>query len=130
MALKPRKPRRRASITSLIDVIFLLLLFFMLSSTFSRFSEIEISVATADHRSLRESTESSHVLIQIVDVSVDGNTVADALLPARLSALATAGVTRLTVVPAEKIATQRLIDVLTIIADAPGLEVTLSEPAG
>ncbi len=31
--------------TPLIDVIFLLLLFFMLSSTFSRFSEIELSSA-------------------------------------------------------------------------------------
>ena len=29
--------------TSLIDVIFLLLLFFMLSSTFSKFSEIELT---------------------------------------------------------------------------------------
>ncbi|MEM9434623.1 MAG: biopolymer transporter ExbD [Pseudomonadota bacterium] len=29
--------------TSLIDVIFLLLLFFMLSSTFSRFAEVEIT---------------------------------------------------------------------------------------
>ncbi|WP_371809343.1 ExbD/TolR family protein [Ruegeria sp. HKCCD6157] len=33
------------SMTPLIDVIFLLLLFFMLSSTFSRFSEIELSSA-------------------------------------------------------------------------------------
>lgn len=31
--------------TSLIDVIFLLLLFFMLSSTFSKFSEIELSTS-------------------------------------------------------------------------------------
>lgn len=31
--------------TSLIDVIFLLLLFFMLSSTFSRFSEVELAAA-------------------------------------------------------------------------------------
>ena len=30
--------------TSLIDVIFLLLLFFMLSSTFSRFAEVELVV--------------------------------------------------------------------------------------
>lgn len=35
--------RRPLSLTSLIDVIFLLLLFFMLSSTFTRFSEVEIS---------------------------------------------------------------------------------------
>ena len=31
--------------TSLIDVIFLLLLFFMLSSTFSKFTEVEIAAA-------------------------------------------------------------------------------------
>lgn len=35
--------RRRLSMTSLIDVIFLLLLFFMLSSTFTRFAEVEIA---------------------------------------------------------------------------------------
>lgn len=34
---------RRISMTSLIDVIFLLLLFFMLSSTFTRFAEVELS---------------------------------------------------------------------------------------
>ncbi|MET4129566.1 biopolymer transporter ExbD [Roseovarius sp. MBR-6] len=39
--------RRRLSMTSLIDVIFLLLLFFMLSSTFSRFAEVELSSANA-----------------------------------------------------------------------------------
>ena len=35
--------RRPLSLTSLIDVIFLLLLFFMLSSTFTRFAKVEIS---------------------------------------------------------------------------------------
>ncbi|ATI43562.1 hypothetical protein CBW24_15540 (plasmid) [Pacificitalea manganoxidans] len=40
-----RKPRRRLSMTSLIDVIFLLLLFFMLTSTFSKFSEVELASA-------------------------------------------------------------------------------------
>ena len=39
-------PRRRApSLTSLIDVIFLLLLFFMLSSTFTRLGELELTAA-------------------------------------------------------------------------------------
>jgi biopolymer transport protein ExbD len=32
--------------TSLIDVIFLLLLFFMLSSTFSKFAEVEVQAAS------------------------------------------------------------------------------------
>ncbi len=35
--------RRPVSVTSLIDVIFLLLLFFMLSSTFTKFAEVEIT---------------------------------------------------------------------------------------
>ena len=39
--------RRRLTLTSLIDVIFLLLLFFMLTSTFSTYGEIELSQATA-----------------------------------------------------------------------------------
>lgn len=39
--------RRAVSMTPLIDVIFLLLLFFMLTSTFSTFGEIELSQATA-----------------------------------------------------------------------------------
>lgn len=40
-----RAPRRSRgpSLTSLIDVIFLLLLFFMLSSTFTRFAKVEIT---------------------------------------------------------------------------------------
>ena len=35
--------RRPLSLTSLIDVIFLLLLFFMLSSTFTRFATVEVA---------------------------------------------------------------------------------------
>jgi len=49
MALETRTKRRaRLSMTSLIDVIFLLLLFFMLTSTFSKFGEIEFSTAAAE----------------------------------------------------------------------------------
>ncbi|MEO1680766.1 MAG: biopolymer transporter ExbD [Pseudomonadota bacterium] len=45
--MRRRVRRRRLSMTSLIDVIFLLLLFFMLSSTFSKFAEVEMSVGGA-----------------------------------------------------------------------------------
>ena len=41
------KGRRAVSLTALIDVIFLLVLFFMLSSTFTRFAKVEISGAPA-----------------------------------------------------------------------------------
>jgi biopolymer transport protein ExbD len=45
MLLSKAKRRAGLSMTSLIDVIFLLLLFFMLSSTFSKFGEVEITAA-------------------------------------------------------------------------------------
>lgn len=38
---------RRLSLTPLIDVVFLLLVFFMLASTFSRFSTLELAGGTA-----------------------------------------------------------------------------------
>lgn len=48
--MRIHKRKRRASVvslTSLIDVIFLLLLFFMLSSTFSKFSIMDLGVASS-----------------------------------------------------------------------------------
>lgn len=40
--MRRKRQRRHLSLTSLIDVIFLLLLFFMLSSTFSKYAEIQL----------------------------------------------------------------------------------------
>lgn len=46
MRLNTAKRRRSVvGLTSLIDVIFLLLLFFMLSSTFSRYSQLDLGVS-------------------------------------------------------------------------------------
>lgn len=53
--------RRRMSLTSLIDVIFLLLLFFMLTATFSRFGDIELTTGGS-----AEATETSRpVFVQL-----------------------------------------------------------------
>ncbi|MGR3513057.1 MAG: biopolymer transporter ExbD [Paracoccaceae bacterium] len=43
--LRTARQKRPISLTPLVDVIFLLLLFFMLSSTFSTFAEVELSAA-------------------------------------------------------------------------------------
>ncbi|MDX8350712.1 biopolymer transporter ExbD [Cognatiyoonia sp. IB215446] len=45
--LKAKRQKRAISMTPLVDVIFLLLLFFMLTSTFSKFAEVELSAAAA-----------------------------------------------------------------------------------
>jgi len=64
MALNTRGRRSsRLSMTSLIDVIFLLLLFFMLSSTFSSFGEIELSQASAG--AAVPGTPSNRVFVQL-----------------------------------------------------------------
>lgn len=43
MRFKPRAKRKPLGLTSLIDVIFLLLLFFMLASSFTRYQALEIA---------------------------------------------------------------------------------------
>jgi biopolymer transport protein ExbD len=43
MQVKPRAKRRPVGLTSLIDVIFLLLLFFMLASSFTRYQSLDVS---------------------------------------------------------------------------------------
>jgi biopolymer transport protein ExbD len=66
---------RRLSLTSLIDVIFLLLLFFMLSSTFTRFAEVEISGGQATSGA----SGTPDVLVRLGDDgwSVNGAALAD-----------------------------------------------------
>ena len=75
--------RKRLSMTSLIDVIFLLLLFFMLTSTFSKYGEIELSAAgqggtaTADTQPRFLSLKDTGLLLDGVPTEIDA--LADAL---------------------------------------------------
>ncbi len=68
MNLRPR-PRERIEInlTALIDVVFLLLIFFMVSTTFDRFSELQIKLPEADG----EVSESEPRLLELV-IDADG----------------------------------------------------------
>ena len=60
LQLTSSKRKRVLSLTSLIDVIFLLLLFFMLSSTFSRYTDIELTSSMSGNTAT--STESPVLL--------------------------------------------------------------------
>lgn len=57
--------RRHISVTSLIDVIFLLLLFFMLSSTFSKFADVELDASGG------RSTSAQSVIPAFLKLSAD-----------------------------------------------------------
>ena len=56
-----KRPRRRVSInlTSLIDVLFLLLIFLMLTSTFRRAGEMDLELAASSTASAAEATSSA-----------------------------------------------------------------------
>lgn len=49
--------KRKTSLTALIDVVFLLLLFFMLTSTFSTFGELELNRASSGNSAQQEQVE-------------------------------------------------------------------------
>lgn len=109
--------------TSLIDVIFLLLLFFMLTSTFSKFAEVELSAAGAGAVA---SPDAPPLFMQLGadDVRLNGDPVdLDAL---GLSPLAKAeqGTTLLVSLGTE-VDSQRLTDLLVALRRLPALRVTV-----
>lgn len=114
-----RSFRRRAlTLTPLVDVIFLLLLFFMLTSTFSRYGEIEISAAMGGGagKMLRDA---AFVQLGPGHVTLAGREVALEHLPALLEGR------RALVSLRDGVDAQRLIDVLAILRGVPGLSLTV-----
>jgi biopolymer transport protein ExbD len=115
----PRRSfRRRAlSLTPLVDVIFLLLLFFMLTSTFSRYGEIEISAATAGGSGVADGAR--FLVVEEARLTLAERETAVAELPALLEGA------RVLVSLRDGVTAQRLIDVLTVLRDVPGLTLTV-----
>lgn len=118
--------RRRLSMTSLVDVIFLLLLFFMLTSTFKREAELPLNLAGGSPQS---GPEIGLAFLQLSSSGMRLDTEAVALsdLPSALAAKGQ-GVILLTLEPdvtaqslAEIVAASRsLVDwQLTILGDEP-----------
>ena len=82
MALEPAPAiRRPVTLTPLIDVIFLLLLFFMLSSTFTRFGEVALTNAGGEVPT--EGAPPLFLQLRAEDLSLNGSALTlDALAPA------------------------------------------------
>lgn len=107
--------RRRLSMTSLIDVIFLLLLFFMLSSTFSRFAEVELSAAGSG-RAANSDSKASFLQLGAEDLRINGQDVLLADLPAAFDDVTPETETVPVIVSlADDVTAQRLTDVLVIL---------------
>jgi biopolymer transport protein ExbD len=108
--------------TSLIDVIFLLLLFFMLSSTFSNFGEVELSGSGAAQGGEAQQISPFFLRLSQTDMSVNGDPPTLKSLAARLES--TDGAPVLVSVQAD-VTAQRLTDVLVVMRAVPGLRVTV-----
>lgn len=119
---RARRTRRRLSMTSLIDVIFLLLLFFMLTSTFSNFGEVELSGSEAAQGAEASQLPPLFLRLSETDMSVNGDALALTSLAARLKG--SGGAPVLVSVQAD-VTAQRLTDVLVVMRTIPDLNVTI-----
>lgn len=116
--------RRRLSMTSLIDVIFLLLLFFMLSSTFTRFAEVELT--SGGGGATDQDTAPIFAQVGPDDLRINGTTVALSEIGTRLAELTNDDADApLLIALKSGVTAQRLTDVLVGLRDVPGISVTV-----
>lgn len=121
--------RRPLSMTSLIDVIFLLLLFFMLSSTFSKFSEVELLSAGAGQP---EPTAQTPLFVRLEPetLSLNGQPLSlEDLLAGLESMLGTprneTGDQVVLVSLDDAVSSQRLVDLLAVLRQVAGIRVSV-----
>lgn len=116
--MRKRYRRRALSMTSLVDVIFLLLLFFMLSSTFSRFAEVELTSATQGASGTRV-REAQFMRLAQEELTLNGT-------PLSLDALAeTLSDGPVFVSLGADVTAQRLIDLMGVLRAVPDIAVTV-----
>ncbi|MEO9648929.1 MAG: biopolymer transporter ExbD [Roseobacter sp.] len=124
---RARRARRRLSMTSLIDVIFLLLLFFMLTSTFSKFAEVELTAGGAGQGV--DLSDVAPLFMQLGEdvLALNGETLDLETLPTRLegSAVNPDKVQPVIISLRPGVSAQRLTDVLVVLRAVSGVSVTI-----
>ncbi len=124
MGQRSYKVKKRLALTSLIDIIFLLLLFLMLTSTFSKFSEIELSIAsTASEKSVSEKI----LFLRVSELAVNLNSDEVQINSLSKSIRSLSGNTKASLVISldQDVTSQRLVDILGIVNSIQGLSVNL-----
>ena len=119
--------RRTTSLTALVDVVFLLLLFFMLASTFSRFSVIEVGLGGTG-RPAAATAQFDRVLLT-VDADrrllVNGQPVDRVALVETLRRSGTADSQRILLRPTSRATTQDIVSALELARSAGAGDVIL-----
>lgn len=122
-----KAPRKRALIglTSLIDVIFLLLLFFMLTSTFMRYTQLDMGVATAGPGAPTRLP----LLVRLNDngtIALNGRKIEMSELKKQISYFTSKGVTAAVLVPKGDVKVQDLVATLETLKHSNLKTVSLS----
>jgi biopolymer transport protein ExbD len=119
--------RRKLSLTSLIDVIFLLLLFFMLSSTFSKYGEVPL-LAGSQGAASAGAAPPLFLRLDGDDLSLNGVPVELARLPEAIRSQSGGNPAPQVIVAVAGPATsQALVDVLAPLSRMEGPQVTVVE---
>ncbi|AGA91225.1 biopolymer transport protein [Thioflavicoccus mobilis 8321] len=125
MQLEQRtRARRRAAIglTPLIDVVFILLLFFMLASSLTRLHTVPVVVAGDGSATAAPTTDPGPLLLRVLAAGglvLDGQAIASEQLPRALAERqALDPALRLAVEAEDAVPLQRLLDVLDAVAQA------------
>ena len=118
------KVKKRLALTSLIDIIFLLLLFLMLTSTFSKFSEIELGVATTAAKN-KVSEKILFLRVSAVRIDLNSGEVEMNSLAKSIKSFTQNAKASLVISMDQDVTSQRLVDILGIVANIEGLSVNL-----
>ena len=112
---------RRVSLTALIDVVFLLLLFFMLTSTFSSFGEIELNPPAGGKTNASEPIKRAFLQMSNDGLILNGTPIEMNALSDQLEG----GV--LLVNLDDNVSSQRLVDLLALFRGQEDLSVRVLE---
>ncbi len=115
LALVAPRRRRRPSLTPMIDVVFLLLVFFMLAARFGLTESVPLSLATGGGP---YSGPPRMVTVAPGALTLNGRPLDAADLPGALSELMQSPTDTILLRPANGTDVQRLLDVITLLRDA------------
>lgn len=122
----PARPRRRPSLTPMIDVVFLLLVFFMLAARFGQEGALDLRVAGG----AAATWQGPPRLIQVDPevLRLNGQTMTEDAVLSTLNGLTETEDDLILIQPAEGVALQRLLDVMTLLGGAGFTALALIDP--
>ncbi|MEX0732327.1 MAG: biopolymer transporter ExbD [Aquisalimonadaceae bacterium] len=125
-----RRRRQLIGLTPLIDVVFILLIFFMLASSFSNWQSISLGVPGEGRA---PAADSETLVVRVLadgSLEVDGDRIDSDALVSRFRVLFAADPQRTVVVrPDDGVTLQRIVTVVEHLNEAGGNRITLSREA-